>query len=180
MRDRTRFDELADAAERYGVCSLDNYAVIRSVAENISTGFCRFLGAEDGICVYLVPPEGEWAPQPYQSGAFSVSGAGFLPLGAIGFGLAVKVSRTGDWTRLVLSCAKKGHHVEISIMNGPVFDLELPVEDADLTTVFERLHTHLIAWFSDQADLYENGDYGGRTIGFELVHAEPGAGPGAG
>ncbi|WP_323760878.1 hypothetical protein [Maricaulis sp.] len=172
MSDRTRFDDLADAAERYGGCSLDNYAVIRSVAENISTGFCRFLGAKGEVCVHLVPPQGAWTPRPYRSGAFSVSGKGFLPLGAIAFGLAVKVSRTGDWTRLVLTCAKKGQHVEMAIANGPVFDLDLPLGDAPLRGVYERLHTHLIAWFSDQADLYENGDYGGRSIGFELIHAE--------
>lgn len=175
MRDKSRFDELADAAERYGVCSLDNYAVIRSVAENVSTGFCRFLGSGDKVCVHLVPPEGAWSPQPHRSGAFSVSGKGFLPLGAISFGLAVKVSRTGDWTRLVLSCAKKGHHVEIAIANGPVFDLELPLDESALTIVFERLQAHLIAWFNDQADLYENGDYGGRTIGFDLVHSDEGS-----
>ncbi|ABI67152.1 MULTISPECIES: hypothetical protein [Maricaulis] len=175
MSDRTRFDDLADAAERYGGCSLDNYAVIRSVAENISTGFCRFLGAQGDVCVHLVPPQGAWTPRPYRSGAFSVSGSGFLPLGAISFGLAVKVSRTGDWTRLVLTCAKKGRHVEIAIANGPVFDLNLPLDADALQGVFEKLHAHLVAWFSDQADLYDNGDYGGRTIGFDLVHSDEGA-----
>ena len=175
MRDKTRFDSLADAAERYGEYSLENYAVIRSVAENVSTGFCRFLGSDGKICVHLVPPEGAWSPQPYRSGAFSVSGSGFLPLGPISFGLAVRVSRTGDWTRLVLTCTKKGHHVEIAIADGPVFDLDLPIGDADLQTVFLRLHDHLIRWFGDQADLYENGDYGGRAIGFDLVHSDDGA-----
>jgi len=175
MRDKTRFDELADAAERYGAHSLDNYAVVRSVAENISTGFCRYLGSEKGrVCVHLVPPTGAWSPQPHRSGAFSVSGSGFLPLGPISFGLAVRVSRTGDWTRLVLTCTKKGHHVEIAIAEGPVFDLDLPIGDTDLELVFRRLHDHLIRWFGDQADLYENGDYGGRAIGFDLVHADEG------
>ncbi|RKQ96642.1 hypothetical protein [Maricaulis maris] len=172
MSDKTRFDQLADAAERYGGYSLDNYAVIRSVAENLATGFCRFLGAEGKACVHLVPPQGAWSPQPHRSGAFSVSGSGFLPLGPISFGLAVRVSRTGDWTRLVLTCTKKGHHVEVAIAEGPVFDIGLPLETADLDTVFQRLHDHLIRWFEDQADLYENGDYGGRSIGFDLIHAE--------
>ncbi|MAC89510.1 MAG: hypothetical protein CMF73_09310 [Maricaulis sp.] len=76
---------------------------------------------------------------------------------------------------MVLTCAKKGRHVEIAIANGPVFDLNLPLDADALQGVFEKLHAHLVAWFSDQADLYDNGDYGGRTIGFDLVHSDEGA-----
>ncbi|WP_300545898.1 hypothetical protein [Maricaulis sp.] len=170
MSDMSRFDKLAGAAERYGRLSLDNYAIVRNVAENVSAGFCRYLGESKGVCVHLVPPEGPWLPRPYRSGAFSVSGTGFLPLGPIAFGLAVKVSNTGDWIRLVLTCAKKGHHVEVVIAGGPVFDIDLPVEEADLIDVFDRLHAHLVRWFTDAADLYEHGDYGGQAIGFDFLH----------
>ena len=61
MTDRTRFDDLADAASRYGELALENYAQIRSVAENVATGFCRHLGGP-GKCVFLVPPQGAWSP----------------------------------------------------------------------------------------------------------------------
>jgi hypothetical protein len=174
MSDMSRFDSLAAAAERYGRLSLDNYAIVRSVAENLAAGFCRYLGDSRGVCVHLVPPEGAWAPQPYRSGAFSVSGTGFLPLAPIAFGLAVKVSDTGDWIRLVLTCTKKGHHVEVAISEGPVFDLGLPVAEADLLELFERLHAHLVRWFAEAADLYEHGDYGGQAIGFDFLHSPPG------
>ena len=44
MSGTSRFDTLARSAERYGKLSLDNYAQIRSIAENLCTGFCRYLG----------------------------------------------------------------------------------------------------------------------------------------
>tara|TARA_R110002111_G_scaffold103544_1_gene160326 strand:+ start:428 stop:970 length:543 start_codon:yes stop_codon:yes gene_type:complete len=178
MTEPSRFDTLADAAERYGGFSLDNYAHVRNVAENVSTGFCRFLSGGAPVCVYLVPPTGEWAPQPYQSGAFSVSGVGFLPLDPISFGLAVRVSRTGDWLRVVLTCTKKGPEMEIEIENGSAFALELPVREEQLTQLFEILFGHLTVWFTQQADLYENGEYGDRAIGFDFLHSpEDAAGP---
>lgn len=173
MSDMSRFDTLVAAAERYGRLSLDNYALVRSVAENVSAGFCRYLGDDKGVCVHLVPPAGPWAPQPYRSGAFSVSGGGFLPLEPIAFGLGVKVSNTGDWIRLVLTCAKKGHRMEIAIANGPVFDIGLPVQESELFDLFERLHAHLVRWFTDAAELYEHGDYGGQAIGFDFLHRDP-------
>ncbi len=170
MTEPSRYDSLADAAERYGRFSLDNYAQIRNVAESVSSGFCRYLSGGDPVCVYLVPPTGEWGPQAYQSGAFSVSGGGFLPLGSISFGLAVRVSRTGDWLRVVLTCTKKGPEMEIEIENGTTFALQLPLREEQLTKLYNILFEHLTVWFSQQADLYENGDYGDRAIGFEFLH----------
>ena len=174
MTEPKPFDILADAAERYGRASLDNYAQVRNVAENVQAGFCRYLSGGEKVCVYLVPPEGAWSPQAYQSGAFSVSGTGFLPLDPISFGLAVRVSRTGDWLRLVLSCAKMGPEMEITIQNGGQFSLTLPASPEQLKQLFDLLYGHLTAWFVQQADLYENGEYGGRSIGFEFLHSPNG------
>ena len=172
MTEKTHFETLADAAERYGRFSLDNYAQIRNVAESVSSGFCNYLSGGEPVCVYLVPPEGEWSPQAYHSGAFSVSGAGFLPLDPISFGLAVRVSRTGDWLRLVLTCLKKGPVIDIEIEGGSTFSLALPVREEELVTLFRTLHGHLMGWFSEQADLYEHGDYGGHSIGFDFLRGE--------
>ncbi|WP_339746116.1 hypothetical protein [uncultured Maricaulis sp.] len=178
MTEPSHFDVLADAAERYGRFSLDNYAHVRNVAESVSSGFCRYLSGGEPVCVYLVPPTGEWAPQAYQSGAFSVSGTGFLPLDSISFGLAVRVSRTGDWLRVVLTCTKKGPEMEIEIENGSTFALELPVRAEQLVKLYDTLFEHLTVWFSQQADFYENGDYGDHAIGFEFLHKpEDAAGP---
>ena len=68
---------------------------------------------------------------------------------------------------------EKGHHMEIAIANGPVFDIGLPVSDAELFDLFERLHAHLVRWFGDAADLFEHGDYGGQSIGFDFLHNDP-------
>lgn len=171
MSDRSRFDKLAESAERYGRLSLDNYAQIRSIAENLSAGFCRYMGG-DGVCVHLVPPEGAWSPQPYQSGAFSVSGSGFLPLAPISFGLAVRVSHSGDWIRLALTCSKAGHDIDVVINDGPRFSLSLPISDREMYELYDHLHAHLVNWFDDQADRYEHGDYGSRDMGFEFVHSD--------
>ena len=169
--EKTRFDRLAQAAERYGERALENYAQIRSLAETVSAGFCRYLG-DKKICVHLVPPEGAWAPQPYRSGAFSVSGQGFLPLAPISFGLAVRVSHTGDWLRLVLHAAKIGHDFSVTIQGGRKFDFHLPVDDAQLHAFFGHLESHLVGWFEEHVDRYDHGEYGGRDIGFEFIHED--------
>ena len=53
----TKREEIAAAARIYGERAFDNYAQIRSVAENIRDGLCEYLDPE-GPCVYLVPPQG--------------------------------------------------------------------------------------------------------------------------
>lgn len=173
MSTATRFETLANAAIRYGEASLDNYTLVRSLAERVATGFCRYLG-DDKKCVYLVPPEGPFSPTEYGSGAFSVSGKGFLPLGSIKFGLAVRVSHTGDWIRLVISAEKEGPDLDVSIVGGRDFAFRLPVSEERLQDFFNLLFEHLTDWFNDRADHYLNGSYGGGAIGFEFIHADEG------
>jgi len=167
----TRFDTLAAAAGRYGQASLDNYSLVRSLAERISTGFCKYLG-HNKKCVHLVPPEGPFTPMEYGSGAFSVSGKGFLPLGSLKFGLAVRVSHTGDWIRIVLAAEKEGPDLDVAIVGGRDFSFRLPLEEERLQDFFALLYEHLTDWFSDQADHYANGVYGGGAMGFEFMHSE--------
>lgn len=169
----TRFDTLAEAASRYGQASLDNYSLVRSLAEQISTGFCKYLG-DSKKCVYLVPPDGPFSPVDHGSGAFSVSGQGFLPLGAIKFGLAVRVSHTGDWIRVVLSAEKEGPDLDVAIVGGRDFSFRLPIEAVRLQEFFAILFEHLTDWFNDQANHYANGVYGGGGMGFEFMHSEEG------
>lgn len=173
MSDRTPFETLADAAERYGEFSLENYARIRSLAERISAGFCGYLGGSSPHrCCYLVPPEGSWAPADFRSGAFSVSGMRFLPLGPIQFGLAVRVSRTGDWMRLVLSAAKNGEAMDVHVAQGETYTFSMPLDDAEMTAFFAHLHSHLVDFFEDQSRHYEHGEYGGGGgIGFDFMEA---------
>lgn len=167
----TRFQALADAAARYGDASLDNYSLIRSLAEAIASGFCRYLG-DKKKCVYLVPPAGPWAAQSFGSGAFSVSGKGFLPLEPISFGLGVRVSHTGDWVRIVITAAKQGPDLDVHIEGGQDFAFRLPLDDDQLQAFFAVLYARLTGWFQEQADHFENGAYGGRAIGFDFTHDE--------
>ena len=173
MPDSPRFETLAAAAGRYGEASLENYALVRSLAEQVASGFCQYLG-DKKKCVHLVPPEGPFVPVEHGSGAFSVSGKGFLPLGPISFGLAVRVSHTGDWIRVVLAAEKSGPDLDVSIIGGRDFAFRLPIEPGRLQEFFDILLEHLTDWFNDQADHYANGSYGGGGMGFEFIHSDEG------
>lgn len=169
----TPFDQLADAAERYGRFSLENYSRVRSLAERLAAGFCAYLGGGHGErCCYLVPADGAWTPADFRSGAFSVSGQRFLPLEPIRFGLAVRVSRTGDWMRLALTAATNGEAMDVHVEHGETYTFALPLNDADMGTFFSHLHRHLVDWFEERARHYEHGEYGGGGgIGFDFLEA---------
>ena len=171
MADPTKFSELETAAKRYGELSLENYSRIRGLAERIASGLCRYMGHREK-CVYLVPPDGPWSPNPYDSAAFSVAGQGFLPLAPIAFGLAVRVSESGDWLRLVLECSKSGHDLNVAIRHGRSFNLSEPVDESELQDLFDHLHAHLVGWFNEQSDHYEHGEYGGQDIGFDFLNRD--------
>ena len=167
----SKLEQIEKAAEVYGERSFDNYAQIRSVAEQIRDGFCAWLDNEQQ-CVFLVPPQGEFQAQNYRSAAFSVSGRGFLPLEPISFGLAVKVSQKGDYMRLVLSCRKEGEHMFVQVEANRTYELDLPVSSETLTPFYEELFDHLVTWFSGRVDQYDNGNYGSSDIGFDIQRVE--------
>ncbi len=167
----TRLDKLAKAAEVYGERSFDNYAQIRSVAEQIRNSFCAYLdnGQE---CVFLVPPQGPFMAQNYRSAAFSVAGKGFLPLEPISFGLAVNISGEGDYMRLVLTCRKAGEHMFVQVEDAMVMEIDLPVDETGLTKINDHLYDHLLHWFTRRVTQYDEGDYGGSDIGFDIQRVD--------
>ena len=85
---KSHLQHLTEASQVYGQRAFDNYAQIRSIAETLRDGFCEWMDNKEQ-CVFLVPPKGEFTSQNYGSAAFSVSGASFLPLEPIAFGLPV-------------------------------------------------------------------------------------------
>ncbi len=170
----TRLETLTKAADIYGQRSFDNYAQIRSVAEQIRDGLCQWLDSAQK-CVFLVPPQGPFRSENYGSAAFSVAGKGFLPLEPISFGLAVKVSTDDDYMRLVLTARKEGDRMFLSLENGKMLTLDLPTETAGLKAVFETLYEHLLGWFTNRVDNYDNGNYGSTDIGFDIQRAKPDA-----
>lgn len=167
----SKLRKIEKAAEIFGQRSFDNYVQIRSVAENIRDGFCAWLDNEQQ-CVFLVPPQGAFQAQNYRSAAFSVSGKGFLPLEPISFGLGVKISSKGDYMRLILTCRKEGSHMFVTLENSTTFEIDLPIENNDLTEVFEGLYEHLIEWFTGRVEKYDHGNYGSTDIGFDIYRAE--------
>ncbi|PHR57137.1 MAG: hypothetical protein COA47_12055 [Robiginitomaculum sp.] len=167
----TPFSRLVAIADQYGALSFENYALVRSLAERLRDGFCGFLSADDGTCVYLVPPTGPFSPQNHGSAAYSVSGGGFLPLAPISFGLAVRVSKKADWLRVVFHCGVEGGELQIYIEGGDNFDLPLPFDDSAVEQLFEPLYRHIHDWFADRVKQYQQGSYGSREIGFEIINA---------
>ena len=164
----SRLSNIWRAAEVYGERSFDNYAQIRSVAETVRDLLCVWLHKGEEPCVYLVPPEGPFQAQNYQSGAFSVSGTGYLPLTPISFGLAIKISEDKDFMRLVMHCHKEGELMKISIGKDSATPLQLPLDETQLTPLFERIYGHILAFFTHSVEEYDDGDYGTATIGFDI------------
>ncbi len=167
-REKSRFLTISQAANTYGERSFDNYAQIRSVAEQVQAGLCAYLDGEKK-CVFLVPPQGSFKEQNYGSGAFSVSGKGFLPLEPISFGLGVRVSETGDFLRIVLQCRKEGDRIDVQVEHNKTYELDLPLNDKDLKAVLEGLYQHILHWFTDRVERYDHGNYGTSDIGFDIL-----------
>lgn len=164
----SRLVRLSNAAEAYGDRSFQNYSQVRNIAETIRDGFCKFLD-EERQCVYLVPPKGPFTAQNSGSAAFSVWGKGFLPLEPIHFGLAIAISQKKDYMRRVLTCRKEGDAVFLTIEKGREHRLSLPLNDIELGAFLEAIYENLLDYFQDQVDSYDNGDYSGSDIGFDIL-----------
>lgn len=162
-----RLQEIFTVAQAYGERSFENYARIRSLAETLRDEFCAWLSHEPG-CVFLIPPEGRFSAKNYQSAAFSVAGEGYLPLKPISFGLAVRVSEDKDFMRLKMTCRKEGDSMFVRIENGTEIRVAQPVTEDGLTPLFHACYAHVIDFFQDRIDDYDNGRYGTQDIGFDL------------
>ena len=165
----SRFDNLIETVEAYQALAAENYDRIRTLAEEVRSGFCDYLGASDGVCVHLVPPAGAYKPKAHGDAAFSIPPRGFRLLGPISFGLAVRVSRDTDWLRLVMQCRKTGEKFKIQIEDGSVYEFSLPLKEAAPDPFYEHLYQHILLWFSDRVERYKEGDYGTREIGFDFA-----------
>jgi len=59
---------------------------------------------------------------------------------------------------------------------GPILyqglSLELPIDETRLEPVFEQLHSHILHFFQDAIDRYDEGDYGTSAIGFDILRVE--------
>ena len=168
---KTPFLQLLSITDRYASLAYENYSLVRSLAERLRDGFCGYLQAGDGDCVFLIPPNGSFIPRNYGSSAFSTAGNSYLQLAPISFGLAVRVSAKDDWLRVVFSCSVEGGKLQAFIEGGINFDLDLPLDDKQVQAMFEPLYRHIYDWFDDRVVQYEQGSYGSREIGFEIINA---------
>ena len=167
----SRFLQLSAAANTYGGRSLDNYVQIRSLAERLQASLCAYM-QHDQKCVFLVPPQGPYSSKNYGSGAFSVSGKGFLPLEPISFGLGIRVSETGDFMRIVLHCRKEGDRIFMQVEETQAYDFSLPLTDEDLDACKEGLFQYMLHWFNGRVENYDHGHYGTTDIGFDIQRIE--------
>lgn len=164
----SRFEELVATVETYQALAEENYNRIRRLAEEVRSGLCDYLGASDGICVHLVPPAGAFEPRSYGDQAFSIPPRGFRPLGPVSFGLAVRVSKTHDWLRLVLHCRKAGDSFVVQIEEGAEYQFQLPIREEDAAPFNAHIFEHILGWFTENIERYQEGSYGARGIGFDF------------
>ena len=162
-----RLQALFETAQEYGQRSFENYARIRGLAETLRDELCAWLSEEPG-CVFLVPPEGRFSANNYQSAAFSVAGKGYLPLKPISFGLAVSVSPDRDFMRIKITCRKEGDIMYVRLENATEIKVSNPLEEGALLPLIQAIYDHLLSFFQDQIDDYDHGRYGISEIGFDI------------
>ena len=170
--DLSRFDELISTVAHYQELAAENYTRVRGLAEELRAGLCAYIGMQADVCVRLVPPAGPFEAKDYGDQAFSVPPAGFRPLGAILFGLAVRVSTGTDWMRVTMECQKIGDDFIARIVGGEDYRLSIPLKDNDPEPFYDHIYEHVLEWFKAQIERYEAGEYGGRDIGFDISRPE--------
>ena len=164
----SRFEELTTTVAHYQALAAENYTRVRALAEELRAGLCAHIGMKDGVCVRLVPPVGPFEAKDYGERAFSVPPAGFRPLGAIQFGLAVRVLSETDWMRVTMECQKIGDDFVARIVGGEEYQLSIPLKDNDPEPFYDHIYEHVLEWFQHQIERYEAGDYSSRDIGFDI------------
>lgn len=168
----SKFEDLISTVSHYQALAAENYTRVRGLAEELRAGLCAHIGSIDGVCVRLVPPMGAFEPKDYGDQAFSMPPKGFRPLGAIQFGLAVRVSTGTDWMRVTMECQKIGDEFIARIVGGDDYRLSLPLKDNDPEPFYDHIYEHVLDWFKAQIERYEAGDYGNREIGFDFSRSD--------
>ena len=70
--------------------------------------------------------------------------------------------------RLQIHCQKEGQLMKISIGKESPIAVELPLDEAQMTPLFELIHDHILSFFKNSVAQYDEGDYGTSAIGFDI------------
>ena len=77
-------------------------------------------------------------------------------------------SEDKDYMRLQLHCQKEGQLMKISIGKESPISVELPLDESQMTPLFELIYDHIMGFFQDSVAQYDEGDYGTSAIGFDI------------
>ena len=78
--------------------------------------------------------------------------------------LARRLARAFDLPHLDTGLTYRAVAAELLAQN-------LPLDDEDVRALFQPIYRHIYDWFQDRVDQYEQGSYGSREIGFEIINA---------
>ena len=70
--------------------------------------------------------------------------------------------------RVALVCSKAGEAFNVEIADGKSYVFSLPIGDNENRDFFDMLYGHLAEGFGEQIRQYEEGEYGGHEIGFDM------------
>ena len=80
----------------------------------------------------------------------------------------MRISEDKDYMRLQLHCQKDGQLMKISIGKESPISVELPLDEAQMTPLFELIYDHILGFFRNSVAQYDEGDYGTSAIGFDI------------
>ena len=71
-----------------------------------------------------------------------------------------------------MTCRKEGERMYIGIEQAHQYEIDLPASKEDLNGLFESIYQHLLGWFADRVETYDNGNYGSNDIGFNIYRID--------
>lgn len=169
-REVHRIDRLREAVRDYGQLSVETDQMLRRLGGTVQLVLRPYLHREK-MLVHGVPPQGPWEPETdYRDAAFSTYSRATLTLDPLEMGLAVRVDNLGDdgalWIRIVLTMAKAGDRLLVSI--GDDKPIELPIAfESKLTPVCDMIFERLLKLYTQDVQHNRSGYYGTTgPIGF--------------
>ena len=150
---RTRFETLQAAIEKYGAAAFENLVRCKGFADAIVAAFPDYLGC-GADCVRAVPAAGAFDPQQdYGDLAFSYAHRQVIALEPIQFGVALTVKNMEDagslWLRTAVAVEITGDTFDVFVAQQPVVRIPLAYDDK-LEPVLEAIYQEFLNTFRVQ------------------------------